>query len=94
MSNTAVITRIAEKHIVAGAKAIADLDIVTRMSDDVEIEAANILDGYDCHVAWQKAFQPALADDAELKTLTHWEDCRARKIQIVAQMVERFLATR
>jgi len=94
MSSTATVTKIAEAHIAAGAKAIADLDIASRMSEDVEIEAGNILDGYDRHVAWQAVFQPALTDDAELQTLTHWEDRRARKIQIIVPMVQRFLATR
>jgi hypothetical protein len=93
--STAVVTKIAEKHIAAGAQVIATLDIASRMSDDVEIEARNLLGiGYECTVAWQDVIQPIFAADSELNALERYEERKARKIEIVSQMVERFLATR
>lgn len=92
MSNTAVVTRIAKKHLIAGAKAIATLDIVTRMSDDNEIEAKNIRNGYECHVAFQGALQSALENDADLQKMTDLQERNDREIQIIVQMLEYYRA--
>lgn len=97
MSNTNTIEAVSEKFIVAGAEVIATMPLGDRMTD-AEPGAKDLLGVYnENHVALYNVLRPAFAADPVLKTLAspqQGQERQARKIQIVAQMAERHLATR
>ena len=98
MSNT--IEKLDQQFIVNGAKVIATLDIGKNTKEgDAEITADNLLRvHYENLVVWQKALQPALAADPLLQSLKgapeRAHEYRARKRQIVTEMVEYYLVNR
>jgi hypothetical protein len=100
MSNSNTIEKLDQQFIVNGAKVIATLDIGKKTKEgDAEITAVSLLGiHYESLVAWQDVLQPALAADPLLQTLRgvpeRSNEYRARKRQIVTEMVEHYLLTR
>jgi hypothetical protein len=99
MSSTNTIASIDEEFIVKGAKVISEMPIGARIKDgEAELAAGDLLGVYnEGHVELWGVLNAAFADDSELQSLQAaelWKERKARKVQIVTQMVQRHLADR